>query len=77
MQTTWAGFYSLQEFGIDYWQRLWDNAEMKDLIMTGWCGVEFAIMASRTVPIMHRYAKKHSMELAVENLAGPKPPSWE
>ena len=77
MQTTWAGFYSLQEFGIDYWQRLWDNAEMKDLIMTGWCGVEFAIMASRTVPIMHRYAQKHGMELAVENLAGPKPPSWE
>ena len=50
---------------------------MKDLVMTGWCGVGFAMMASRTIPIMYRYARKHGMDFAVENLAGPKPPSWE
>ena len=49
---------------------------MKDLLITGWCGTKFAMMASRTVPLMHQYADKHGMAFAVQNLEGPKPPSW-
>lgn len=49
---------------------------MADLVLTGWSGVEFAQIAAHTLPILHRYAKRHGMAFGCANLVGPRPPSW-
>lgn len=46
------------------------------LLMTGWCGVDYARMSAHTLPLMDAYATKHGMELACVNLDGKHAPSW-
>ena len=47
------------------------------LLLTGWCGPEFAEIANHTLPLMERYAAKHGMDFESVNLhSGDAPPSW-
>lgn len=48
----------------------------KKAIITGWCGVSFAKMASLTVPILDEYAYKCGADFYCENLDGERPASW-
>lgn len=50
---------------------------MSDLILTGWSGLEFAEIASHTLPVLNRYAVRHGMKLGCVNLTGNRPPSWQ
>lgn len=49
----------------------------KRLVMTGWTGTPFGIMASYTTPLIHAYAHTHGAEFSCVNLqmAGV-PASW-
>jgi len=47
-----------------------------DLLMTGWAGFEFGMIAAHTMPLMAAYAERHGMKLYAANLAGARPPSW-
>lgn len=49
---------------------------MSDLILTGWSGVDFAEMASLTLPVLRDYANKHGVPLGCVNLVGERTPSW-
>jgi hypothetical protein len=50
---------------------------MSTLLLTGWCGPEFAGIARHTLPLMERYAQKHGMDYKCVNLhADDAPPSW-
>ena len=50
---------------------------MKPLLLTGWCGPEFALIANSTLPLMERYADKHGMDFQCVNLhSEDAPPSW-
>lgn len=50
---------------------------MNDLVMTGWSGTEFAVIAANTVPIIGRYSRKHGASFACVNLGMPSTPaSW-
>lgn len=50
---------------------------MKPLLLTGWCGPEFAMIARHTLPLMERYAEKHGMDFLCVNLhSDDAPPSW-
>jgi hypothetical protein len=50
---------------------------MKTLLLTGWCGPEFAGIAQHTLPLMERYAARHGMDYKCVNLhAEDAPPSW-
>lgn len=47
------------------------------LLLTGWCGPEFAKIANHTLPLMERYAEKHGMDFLCVNLhSDDAPPSW-
>lgn len=49
----------------------------RPLLITGWCGPEFAGIANSTLPIMERYAEKHGMDYLCVNLhSNDAPPSW-
>lgn len=47
-----------------------------DILVTGWAGSAFGMMACHTIPLMERYAERHGMALFVANLTGPRKPSW-
>ena len=47
------------------------------LLLTGWAGVAFAEIAAHTVPLMSRYAARHGLAFACENMRGPRPTSWQ
>lgn len=50
---------------------------MRPLLLTGWCGPEFAKIANSTLPLMERYAEKHGMDFQCVNLhSEDAPPSW-
>ena len=50
---------------------------MRDLILTGWRGTEFAKYASHTLPLMDAYATRHGLECYCVNLANEVThPSW-
>lgn len=50
---------------------------MSCVLITGWCGTEFGMMAASTMPLMERYASKHWMKFACVNLLHPDvPASW-
>lgn len=49
---------------------------MSTLLLTGWHGTLFAMMAAHTLPLMDRYSSRHGMRLCCANLCGPRPPSW-
>lgn len=47
------------------------------LLLTGWCGPEFAKIANHTLPLMERYAARHGMDYLCVNLHSDEaPPSW-
>ena len=47
------------------------------LLLTGWCGPEFAEIANHTLPLMKRYAANHGMDYECVNLHSlDAPPSW-
>jgi hypothetical protein len=50
---------------------------MASLVLTGWCGTEFAKMAAHTLPLLEDYAHRHGHGFACGNLFGPRPPSWQ
>jgi hypothetical protein len=49
---------------------------MRSLVLTGWCGTEFAKMAAHTLPVLEAYAKRHGHDFACANLFGERPASW-
>lgn len=49
---------------------------MRDLILTGWAGVEFAKIAAHTLPVLHQYASRHGVDFGCANLTGNRAASW-
>ena len=49
---------------------------MRSLVLTGWCGTEYARMAAHTLPVLEAYAKRHGHDFACHNLFGERPASW-
>lgn len=49
---------------------------MRRLVMTGWTGTMYGMMAAHTLPRMHAYAARHGAEFSCVNLQADVPPSW-
>lgn len=53
------------------------DGNMREIVLTGWCGAEFSHLAAHTMPLIARYAERHGHSWRATNMTANWPPSWE
>lgn len=50
---------------------------MNTLLLTGWDGTEYALVACETIPMLHEYSQRHGYDFACECMNGSRAPAWQ
>jgi len=50
---------------------------VKPLLLTGWTGDDWRLVADVTLPLMRSYAERHGCDFSWAELAGPRPAPWQ